>query len=169
MVSLSRATWKKLQFHLRTRFWGSKQHDRPIKLYISGKIMISWMRWNMTHKGNLISVHTIKTWSWQPPKTEFLEWPINFFVSQPIFFNDPSKFVYCKGACTDEAQFLISGLGGRKISKNTLFFTFLRVFRLEHWCFSTDLLRKWRKMRVLTNCPLSQVKKTSLGLDLLLF
>ena len=55
---------------------------------------------------------------------------INFFVSQPIFFNDPSKFVYCKGACPDEARFLILGPGGRKNSKNTLFLTFLRVFRL---------------------------------------
>ena len=26
-----------------------------------------------------------------------------FFVSQPIFFNDPSKFVYCKIAGRDEA------------------------------------------------------------------
>ena len=30
---------------------------------------------------------------------------INFFVSQPIFFNDPSKVAYCKGACPNEAQF----------------------------------------------------------------
>ncbi len=55
---------------------------------------------------------------------------INFFVSQPIFFNDPSKFAYCKTACRDEARFLILGLGGRKNSKNTLFLTFFRVFRL---------------------------------------
>ena len=55
---------------------------------------------------------------------------INFFVSQPIFFNDPSKFVYCKGACSDEARFLILGLGGHQNAKNTLFLTFLRVFRL---------------------------------------
>ena len=55
---------------------------------------------------------------------------INFFVSQPIFFNDPSKVAYCKGACPNEARFLILGLGGRQNSKNTLFLTFLRVFRL---------------------------------------
>ena len=42
--------------------------------------------------------------------------------------------------------------GGRQNSKNPLFLTFLRVFRLQHWCFSTDLLQKWRKMRVLTSC-----------------
>ena len=47
---------------------------------------------------------------------------INFFVSQPIFFNDPSKFVYCKGACSDEARFLILGLGAVKIEKNYPFF-----------------------------------------------
>ena len=55
---------------------------------------------------------------------------INFFVSQPIFFNDPSKVAYCKGACSDEARFLILGLGGRQNSKNTLFLTFSSVFRL---------------------------------------
>ena len=55
---------------------------------------------------------------------------INFFVSHPIFFNDPSKFAYCKTACRDEARFLILGLGGRQNSKNTLFLTFLSVFRL---------------------------------------
>ena len=53
---------------------------------------------------------------------------IKFFVSQLIFFNDPSKFVYCKGACTKVARFLIVGLGGREISKNTLILTFWGFF-----------------------------------------
>ena len=48
-------------------------------------------------------------------------------VSQPIFFNDPSKVAYCKGACPNEARFLILGLGGRQKSKNTLFLTFLLI------------------------------------------
>ena len=52
---------------------------------------------------------------------------INFFVSQPIFFNDPSKVAYCKTACSDEARFLISGLGGCKKTKNTPFLTFSRI------------------------------------------
>ena len=29
----------------------------------------------------------------------------NFFVSQPIFFNEGSKLVYCRGECPDEAGF----------------------------------------------------------------
>ena len=46
--------------------------------------------------------------------TDFLQWP--------------SKVAYCKTTCRDEAQFLISGLGGRQKSKNTLFFTFWVFF-----------------------------------------
>ena len=41
--------------------------------------------------------------------------------------NDPSKVAYCKGAWSDEAQFLILGLGSRQNSKNTLFLTFLTL------------------------------------------
>ena len=47
-------------------------------------------------------------------KTFFFDVPVpffdflfayNFFVSQPIFFNEGSKFVYCRGECPDEAVF----------------------------------------------------------------
>ena len=47
---------------------------------------------------------------------------IHFFVSKTIFFNDTSKFVYCKGTCTDVVGFLILGLGARtKIEKHPFF------------------------------------------------
>ena len=49
---------------------------------------------------------------------------INFFVSQPSFFNEGSKFVYCKGVCPDEAGFLIYDAPWRQKSKTTYFWLF---------------------------------------------
>ena len=65
----------------------------------------------------------IYIWCWWCGQDHLPLFCINFFVSQPIFFNDPSKFVYCKDACSDEARILILGLGAVK-SKITLFFMF---------------------------------------------
>ena len=46
---------------------------------------------------------------------------INVFVFHQNFFYNPSKFVYCKGACPDEARFLNLASVGRKNLKNTIF------------------------------------------------
>ena len=40
-----------------------------------------------------------------------------FFISQLIFFNDPSKFVYSKGAFRCGAGFFYLGQGAIKIEK----------------------------------------------------
>ena len=59
------------------------------------------------------------------------------------FFNEASKFKYCKAACTEEAGFLISGQGGRKNSKNNLIFKFKFLTEKMHtlFRFSTDCLQ----------------------------
>ena len=50
---------------------------------------------------------------------------IHFFASLPIFFDDPSKLVYCKGGCSYEAGFLNQGMGGRqKLKKYPIFHVF---------------------------------------------